>query len=155
MGDIKSVLFVCTGNSCRSVMAETLLKKYLKDMGKSHIAVHSAGVASFEGLPPTLETVEVLKNEGIDVSGSRSKKMTLDLLNSSDVILAMEEFHVDEIARVAPWVTKKTHLLKEYGLNGKRSQNSGVHDPIGRPRKDYDACFQAIKKEVKRIAEIL
>jgi protein-tyrosine-phosphatase len=136
-------------------MAEALLKKILKDTGKSHITVRSAGVAALGGLPPTLETMEVLKNEGIDVSGSRSKKVTADMLNGSDLILVMEELHREEILRIAPWVAPKLSLLKDYGLSEKKPANPGVADPIGRPKKDYEAAFEAIKKEIKRIAEIL
>ena len=68
MSEARSVLFVCTGNSCRSVMAEGLLRKYLKELGKDDIEVRSAGPSAVNGSPATKETIEVMKKEGIDVS---------------------------------------------------------------------------------------
>ncbi|MFA6610292.1 MAG: low molecular weight protein arginine phosphatase, partial [Candidatus Omnitrophota bacterium] len=61
MGNIKSVLFVCTGNSCRSVMAEGFMKKYLRELGKADIEVRSAGISAAEGFFPTAETIEVMR----------------------------------------------------------------------------------------------
>jgi protein-tyrosine-phosphatase len=155
MGKIKSILFVCTGNSCRSIMAEGLLKKYLKAAGKGHIEVRSAGVASLGGLPPTLETMTVMKAEGIDVSGTVSKKITEEMIRDADLILAMEELHREEILRITPWAARKVHLLKEFGLKDKKQQHPGIPDPMGRPVKDYEQCFGTIKKEIERIAKIL
>lgn len=157
MGGIKSVLFVCTGNSCRSPMAEGLLKKILKDLDKGYIEVRSAGIGAMDDLAPTDETIEVMRQEGIDLSGYRSKKLTDDLIKNSDLILVMEETHRVEVIRRMPEAGSKTHLLKKFGLDDKANypEGSSIPDPIGRPFKDYTQCFDLIKREIGRIAKIL
>ena len=157
MEKIKSVLFVCTGNSCRSVMAEALLKKYLKAAGKESITVGSAGTGTFDGMPPTNETIDVLKGEGIELTGFRSKVLNAKIIKEADLILAMEDMHRDIIVRMAPEAAAKTHLLKEFGNPGPRDHEEGasVPDPVGRPVEFYKYVINMIKKEIGRIAELL
>ena len=156
MKKIKSVLFVCTGNSCRSIMAEGLLKKYLKELGKDHIEVHSAGIMPMGGSPPTHETVEVMNEEGVDVSGFRSKYLTIEMIRKADLILAMETFHKNEVLNRVPEAIHKTFLLKEFeNTVDKNPARLGIKDPIGKPIEDYRHAFVAIKKEIERIANLL
>ena len=157
MDKIKSILMVCTGNSCRSVMAEGLFKKYLKEAGKEDIEVTSAGVMTVDGFPPTDKTIDVMKSEGVDVSGYRSKRLTADLIGRSDLILAMEDTHKYFVIRLNPMVEDKVHILKKYGLDDtlKHSKGDGVPDPIGRSIEFYRSSLEIIKKEAKRIVELL
>lgn len=157
MAEIKSVLFVCTGNSCRSVMAEGLLKKYLKELGKDNIEVRSAGSGAMNGMAPTDETIEVMARDDVDVSGYKSKKITDDLIKNSDLILVMDYLHKNEVVRRVPEAASKTYLVKEFGADEKadRPEGSSIPDPIGRPIKDYENCFDMIKKEIERIAKLL
>lgn len=157
MGKIKSVLFVCTGNSCRSVMAEALLKKRLKELGRTGITVRSAGMNALNGLPPTDETIEALKEEGIELGEFRSSSITADLIKGSDLILTMTSSHKEEILKCAPEAVKKTFLLKEYG----RPESSGeipepdIPDPIGMPMSGYRKYRKTIKEEIERVAKLL
>ena len=157
MNNIKSVLFVCTGNSCRSIMAEGLLKRWLKEHGKDRIEVSSAGVRALDGIPPTDATVGVMQREGIDVSGFLSKRLTDDIIRGTDLVLAMENIHRDEIIRRVPEAAPKTHLLKKFGTNKNKGefQESDVPDPIGRPIEDYEYCLSMIKDQVERIGKLL
>ena len=77
MNKIIRILFVCTGNSCRSIMAEGLMKSVLKGLGKVGIDVSSAGVSAIDGFRPTHETIEVMKREGVDVSEDDLKELEL------------------------------------------------------------------------------
>ena len=113
MGKIHSVLFVCTGNSCRSVMAEGLLKKKLKELGKDDIVVRSAGVRSINDYPPTDETIEVMKGEGVDISRFKSTVLNNKLIIGADLILVMSAMHKAEIIRWTPEASAKTFLLRE------------------------------------------
>jgi protein-tyrosine-phosphatase len=157
MADITSVLFVCTGNSCRSIMAEGLLRKYLKEAGKERIRVSSAGIVAIDGFPPTNETVIVTGAEGVDVSGFKSRKLTKEIINEADLILVMEEMHRNFIMMIDRAAASKTYLLRlfEKGSERKYPKGPGVPDPIGRPLDFYKLSLQIIKEETKRIAELL
>lgn len=157
MSKIKSILVVCTGNSCRSVMAEGLFKKYLKEAGKGDIEVRSAGIMAPDGARPTDETIKVMKDEGVDVSGYRAKSITADLIHKSDLILAMEGIHRAFIVGTDPMAEDKVHLLKKYGADDKRKypEGDGIPDPVGRPMDFYKLSFETIKEEVKRIVGLL
>jgi protein-tyrosine-phosphatase len=138
-------------------MAEGLLKKALKSLGKPDIEIASAGVGAVNGLEPTKETIDVMKKEGIDVSNYKSKKLTEDMIKNADLILVMEIAHKDEIIKKIPEVGPKTYLLKEFGLDEDafRPEGFSIPDPIRRPMKDYEYCFGMIKEEIGRIAKIL
>lgn len=156
MNKIKSVLFVCTGNSCRSIMAEGLLRKYLKDAGKDDIEVHSAGIMPVGGMTPTSETIEVMKKEGVDVSEYRSRYLTAEMIRKADLILVMESFHKNEVLNRVPEASAKTFLLKEFGNTAEQNPlRLGVKDPIGKPIEDYRHALVTIKNEIERIANLL
>lgn len=158
MGRIRSILFVCTGNSCRSVMAEGLLRKYLVDAGRDDIDVSSAGTRAPEGFHPTDETIEVMAIEGIDVSGAFSRTLTDKMIEESDLILVMEHNHRHEVLRRVPAAKDKTYLLREY-KNPKRSDDGlyepVIPDPIGSSIEGYETCLGIIKKEILRILKII
>lgn len=157
MAKIKSVLFVCTGNSCRSVMAEGLLKKRLTELGKTDITVRSAGIRALDGYPPMPETVEVMKAEGVDLGNFKAMSITEELIKNSDLILTMGRMHKDEIVKLVPASASKTFLLKEYGRSGKNAKvdDPEIPDPIGLDAHGYKICLETLKNEIERVAKIL
>ncbi len=150
MADKKKILFVCTGNSCRSVMGEGLLRHLLAQRGRNDVQVISAGVAALPGMPPTEETIQVMQELGVDVSGHLSQPLSLDLIDHADGVFCMEELHKRIVLDLRPEANGKVFLLKTFE-NPVQSSETGIPDPIGRPKEVYQLCRASIEDGVKRV----
>jgi tRNA threonylcarbamoyl adenosine modification protein (Sua5/YciO/YrdC/YwlC family) len=148
---IKNILFVCTGNSCRSVMAESLFRKMMKD--RDDVEIYSAGTGTMEGLKASSETVELLNNEGIDVSSHLSKSLTDEMIKKADLILVMEERHQEKIVHRIPQAKKNVYLLKEFARI--KDIDLNIIDPIGRSKEVYQEVFYIIKNSLERIRDLV
>lgn len=149
----KTVLFVCTGNSCRSVMAKGLLEKRLKGNNRDNVEVLSAGIMMLGGLGATQQTIELLRREGIDVSSHRSQAITKNMIKKSDIILVMERIHEQRILQLVPEVKNRLFLLKEFAMIG--DNDLDIIDPIGRPIEFYEETFALIKEAIERVSKII
>jgi len=147
----KNILFVCTGNSCRSVMAKELLKKKLKN--RDDVEVRAAGVGAFPGMRATLETQELLEAEGIDVSNHQAQQLTDDLLKRADLILVMQKQHEHTILRKYPFAKNRLYLLKEFAKI--QDGDLDIPDPMGQSKEFYRECFLVIKQAVEKIAGLI
>ena len=152
----KRILFVCTGNSCRSVMAEGLMSHVLRRAGIDTVAVESAGVFAIDGMSPTRETQRVLQEIGVDCAGHRARLLTPEMIQGADFIFVMEYFQAEEVVRRLPGARGKVHLLKPYGLApGELEGSPNIPDPIGKPLEVYEVCFAEIRGAVERVAKSL
>ena len=149
----KTILFVCTGNSCRSVMAKALLEKKLKERGREDIEVISAGTMMLGGLGATNETRELLSQEGIDVANHHSQTVTKDMVKKSDIILIMERLHEERILKLFPEAKFRLFLLKEFAKI--KDNNLDIADPIGKSMEFYTQTFGIIKEAIERVAQII
>jgi len=152
---IKSILIVCTGNSCRSVMAEGLLGKFLKSCGREDIEVISAGIGTMRGMMASPNTIEVMKKEGIDVSDHRAQLITEDMIKAADLVLGMELVHINTVLNMLPEAKDKTHLLIEYAYEGQedKPKDFTVSDPIGKPKEVYESVLMTIKDAIERLVK--
>lgn len=113
---METILFVCTGNTCRSSMAEALFKNLLKkkDMALENINIISAGTCAWEGYGASPQAIDVLKEKDIDISSHRSTPLTPKLIKDSDLILTMTYNHKLAVLHMCPKAKEKVYTLKEY-----------------------------------------
>ena len=150
MKNIKKILVVCTGNACRSPMAEGFLRKELSQ--NEGFIVKSAGISAADGMKPTPYAVDVMKDEGIDISGYLSSVLSKEFAKAADVILVMTKAHKDIIVDIMPDVKDKTSLYNEFA---NLDNNTDVEDPIGKPLLVYKDVCNKIKKASQQIVKKL
>ncbi|HEX4706319.1 MAG TPA: low molecular weight protein arginine phosphatase, partial [Candidatus Udaeobacter sp.] len=145
---MKSVLFVCTGNICRSPIAEGLFRRLIGN--RKDIEVLSAGVHAVRGQPPSLYAVQVCAKEGVDISDLRSQPLTPELIDRATHIFAMTGGHVETIQALFPYGAEKSFLLREFEEPGTTVWRD-VPDPIGLGRDVYEDCARTIKNALPSV----
>jgi protein-tyrosine-phosphatase len=137
------VLFICTGNTCRSPMATGYLRHLLTERGIKDVETRSAGVMTITGLLASQEAVQVMQAEEIDITRHRSTQLTSELIHKADLILSMTPFHRQTALRVSEAARPKTFLLKEFTRSDLK--NAQIGDPMGCTLEVFKKCFKEIK----------
>lgn len=149
----KKVLFVCSGNTCRSPMAEGLARHLLPRPGEwpggeEEILVFSAGVHALPGDPATDNAVEALAEEGIDLRRHRAALLTPEMVHAADLVLTMTSGHRRLVREMAPDHVDKVFTLAEYAGAG-----GDLADPFGRPLAVYRRYAEDIRHLVRLALE--
>ena len=142
MSSKKSVLFVCTGNTCRSPMAEALLRKAVE--GREDFEVMSAGVAAYPGDAANPETLKLLSSRGISLDGFSSQPVSPELVEKATHVFAMTSDHLEALENLFPDYTDKFYLACEFVDIAGRGVASDVPDPIGKGRKAYEETAKTL-----------
>jgi L-threonylcarbamoyladenylate synthase len=137
------VLFVCTGNTCRSPMAEGYLRHILPGKWEERVTVRSCGTGALPGMPAMGNSQQAAAQNGFDIRGHRSSACTKDLINQADLIIALEEKHRQDVKKLAP--ENEVRLLSP----------DGVPDPIGGTLEDYLRTLDLIKAEMPDVLELI
>src|SRR5256885_10561897 len=125
---MKTVLFICTGNVCRSPMAEGIFRQAVQSRGDYR--VFSAGLGAMEGQPPSHYAVQAVRELGIDIAGQRSRMLTPELVQQADYIFGMTHSHIDTVMLLYPQAIEKTFLLREFDETLDIFEKD-ISDPIG------------------------
>lgn len=131
---MKNVLFVCTGNTCRSPLAEVLFRDLVKDA--TDYEVGSAGTGAFSGQNASRHSVSLAKSKGLDLSKHQSRAVTIDLIEKATHIFALGRSHLSALLSDYPEAEDKIYLLSEFTADD-RLRGRDVSDPFGGDLEEY------------------
>jgi len=140
------ILFVCTGNICRSPMAEGYFRDLCKKNKRNDIDVASAGIFAGDNFSASPEAVKTMSNYSIDISKHKSRQITEELVRSSELIVVMTKPHKNTILASFNFVSDKVSLL--HGFDGSKKD---VFDPFGGDFNIYNKCFSEMKKALDNL----
>jgi protein-tyrosine-phosphatase len=147
---LKKILFVCSGNTCRSPLAEGIARRVLSDRIKIPIEFSSAGCSAFEGMPATQHAASVAAQHGVDLSKHRSRLLNRQSVKDADLIVTMADKHRKTVGVIDPdalsYTVKITEFCNEFG---------DVPDPIGGDRTEYERVYDLIERCIEAMAERL
>lgn len=140
------ILIVCTGNTCRSPMAEGIFKNIAKNMDLN-LKISSAGISALDGDRVSAGAVKAMKNIGIDISGYKSSLVNIELVEEADIILTMSNSHKDILSSRFPNFRDKIYLLNDYAFG----KTNDIEDPFGGSLSGYEIARDEISLAVEAI----
>ena len=139
------IMFICTGNICRSAMADWLLKKKLKDLKRQDIQVYSSGIYAYDGDISTWEAKEVMKEYEVDLKEHRATNIRNSNIKEMDLILCATKSHKIAVLDIYPELKEKVYTMKEYvGYNRENHDRIDIKDPWGYDIETYRSCAAEI-----------
>ena len=149
-----TVLFVCTGNTCRSPLAEVLARWHARELEvEDRIRIRSAGTGAIPGFVASEGSATVASRHGLDLSEHRSSPLTAELASGADLILGMSPGHVARARELAPDADVALLGSWAHGLDG--NEGPAVPDPIGAPVEVYEETYRVLDELTRRVLERL
>ena len=142
---MKKILFICTGNICRSPMAEGFFRELMQEQGGYEAL--SAGLGAIDGASPSVHSVTAMQELGIDITAQRSAQITPEMVAESDYIFGLASGHVDNIIRFFPQARERVFLLREF-VEALPADRKDIADPIGGDLAIYKVCRNQIKEGI-------
>jgi protein-tyrosine-phosphatase len=143
---MRTVLFICTANQCRSPMASALLAAKVARMGQSNEwAIGSAGTWAEGGYPATSFAQKILAEKNISLKTHRSRVVSAELLEAANVVLVMTQNHLEALRAEFPQFGDKLHVLSEL-----IDQSYDINDPAGGTENDYRLCADDLQQIIER-----
>ncbi len=146
---IKSILFVCTGNLCRSPMAEALMKKEMEKYPSYDIHISSAGVLTVDGRLASDPAILVMNERGIDIMGHHSTRINEGLLREADLVIVMETMHRDVLLSMTPDLDNKIKIMGDYHPDSENHHE--IDDPYGLGLAEYRSCANEIHTCIRNL----
>jgi len=146
-----NILFVCSGNSCRTPMVEGLMKIKIPPEFQAQVSVASAGTLGIYDSPATPHAIEVVTALGADISEHRSQGVTEELMEEADLVFAMAIEHMDYLQRYYPHYRENVFLLRSFDRPRDERRDDSIDDPIGGRLGVYRKCAALINAELERI----
>ncbi|MEA3346989.1 MAG: hypothetical protein U9Q21_02740, partial [Candidatus Auribacterota bacterium] len=140
-------------NSCRSPMAEGYFN-YLARQKNLNAVAKSAGISTFGWFSAAPEAIQVMRENGIDVSSHKARKLAQEMIDRSDIVAVMTSNHKKQINSKFKISPGKLKLLKEYSSHSDL-KDMEISDPIGKPLKEYKKCFENMKLSIEHMVEVL
>ena len=145
------IMFICTGNICRSAIAEGMLKKLLEEKGIHNVEVYSCGTYAETGDSATYNAIEVAKLYGADISMHRATNIRDSRINDMDVILCACISHKQSVEYLYPYLKGKVYTIKEYANLDRGGRDKDIKDPWGCDMNIYQNCAKEIKDCLEKI----
>ena len=147
------IMFICTGNICRSAMAEAMLKKMLQESKKENIEVYSCGISADDGDIPTQNAIEAMAEYGIDLKNHRATNIKYSNIEKMDLILCATLSHKLFVISLYPELKDKIFTLKEYVEEKDEIYGIDIKDPWGYNLETYKQCAKEIEEALKKLLE--